>query len=230
MREFKVGANVGRPQVAYREAITSEAEAEGQFIRQAGGRGQYGHVKIRIWPLSGDKHFEFSNEIREGVIPEDFIGPVEIGIREAMERGILAGYPISGVGAALFDGSFHEVDSSELAFKVAGSMAFMSAAEKAAPALLEPVMDVEVVTPEEYLGDVIGDLNRRRGQINQMQPRAGFQVVSVSVPLAEMFGYSTDLRSATQGRATYTMQFDHYDEVPRQLAESIVARARGITA
>ena len=230
MREFSVGANVGRPQVAYREAITAGAEAEGKFIRQSGGRGQYGHVKIRIWPLTEDKDFEFVNEIREGVIPAEFIRPVEIGIREAMERGVLAGYPLSGVGAALFDGSYHDVDSSEIAFKVAGSMAFMAAAQKAKPALLEPVMGVEVVTPEGYLGEVIGDLNRRRGQINSMEPRTGFQVVSVSVPLAEMFGYATDLRSATQGRATYTMQFDHYDEVPRQLAESIVARARGITA
>ncbi len=228
LREFQVGANVGRPQVAYRETITVEAEGEGRFVRQTGGRGMYGHAKIRIWPLTDGTDFEFKNEITQGVIPKEFIRPVELGIREAMERGILAGYPMVGVGVALYDGSYHEVDSSEQAFKVAGSLAFQEAAKRARPVLLEPVMEVEVVTPEEYMGEVIGDLNSRRGKIVSMEPRAGFQVVTAHVPLAEMFGYATDLRSATQGRATYTMQFDHYDEVPEKLAREIVARARGV--
>ncbi|MFV2071382.1 MAG: elongation factor G [Thermoanaerobaculales bacterium] len=230
MREFKIGANVGRPQVAYRETITEAAQGEGRFVRQTGGRGQYGHAKIRIWPTTDGSDFQFENEIKRGAIPREFIRPVEMGIREAMDRGFLAGYPLVGVGVALFDGSFHDVDSSEIAFKVAGSMAFQDAAKKARPALIEPVMEVEAVTPEEYMGDVIGDLNRRRGRVVSMESRAGLQVVTVHVPLAEMFGYATDLRSATQGRATYTMQFDHYDEVPRQKAEEIVARATGVTA
>ncbi len=230
MREFSIGANVGKPQVAYRETITDDAEGEGQFIRQTGGRGQYGHAKIRVAPLTDGTDFEFRDETTRGVIPKDFIRPVEIGIREAMERGVLAGYQLVGVSATLYDGSFHEVDSSELAFKVAGSMAFQDAARHASPVLLEPVMEVEVVTPESYMGDVIGDLNRRRGRIISMEPRAGFQVVTVHVPLSEMFGYATDLRSATQGRATYTMQFDHYDEVPQPQAEAIIARSRGVTA
>ncbi len=230
MREFSIGANVGRPQVAYRETITDDAEGEGQFIRQTGGRGQYGHAKIRLAPLTDGTDFEFRDETTHGVIPKEFIRPVEIGIREAMERGVLAGYQLVGVCATLYDGSFHEVDSSELAFKVAGSMAFQDAARRADPVLLEPVMEVEVVTPENYMGDVIGDLNRRRGRIVSMEPRAGFQVVTVHVPLSEMFGYATDLRSATQGRATYTMQFDHYDEVPHPQAEAIIARSRGVTA
>mgnify|MGYP001814001397 FL=1 len=229
LREFKIAANVGRPQVAYRETVTEEAEGEGRFIRQTGGRGMYGHAKLRLYPLTDGTDFEFSDEIRGGTIPKEFIRPVEIGARESMERGVLAGYPLLGVGVVLFDGSFHEVDSSEIAFKVAGSMAFQDAAAKADPVLLEPVMEVEAVTPEEYMGDVIGDLNRRRGRVINMEPRAGFQVVSVHVPLAEMFGYATDLRSATQGRATYTMQFDHYDEVPHNLANEIVARAKGLT-
>jgi elongation factor G len=228
MREYKIGANVGKPQVAYRETITAEAEGEGRFIRQTGGRGQYGHAKIRVWPLTDGTDFEFNNEITEGVIPKEFIRPIEIGIREALERGVLACYPLLGIGVTLHGGSFHEVDSSELAFKVAGSMAFQDASGKAEPVMLEPVMEVEVVTPEEYMGDVIGDLNRRRGRIISMEPRAGFQVVTGYVPLAEMFGYATDLRSATQGRATYTMQFDHYDEVPKQLADQIIARTRGL--
>jgi elongation factor G len=230
MREFSIGANVGTPQVAYRETITDEGDGEGQFIRQTGGRGQYGHAKIRIAPLTDGTDFEFRDDTSGGSIPKEFIRPVEIGIREAMERGILAGYQLVGVSATLYDGSFHEVDSSELAFKVAGSMAFQDAARTANPVLLEPVMEVEVVTPEDYMGDVIGDLNRRRGRIISMEPRAGFQVVTVHVPLSEMFGYATDLRSATQGRATYTMQFDHYDEVPQQQADSIIARSRGVTA
>jgi elongation factor G len=230
MREFKVGAKVGRPQVAYREAITTEAKGEGLFVRQTGGRGIYGHAKIRIWPLTDGTDFLFVDEISGGVIPREFIRPVEIGIREAMERGILAGYSLMGVGAALYDGSFHEVDSSELAFKVAGSMALMDAAKKAGPVLMEPIMAVEAVTPEDYLGDVIGDLNRRGGRVTGMESRAGYQVATVDVPLSEMFGYSTDLRSQSQGRATYTMQFDHYDEVPQPRADQIVARATGMTA
>jgi elongation factor G len=230
MREFSIGAKVGKPQVAYRETITDEAVGEGQFIRQTGGKGQYGHAKIRIAPLTDGTDFEFRSEIRQGTIPNEFIRPVEIGIREAMERGVLAGYQLVGVSAVLYDGSFHEVDSSELSFKVAGSMAFQNAAKNAGPVLLEPIMEVEAVTPEDYMGDVIADLNRRRGRIISMEPRAGFQVVTVHVPLAEMFGYATDLRSATQGRATYTMQFDHYDEVPQAKSDEIIARTRGVTA
>ncbi|HSO22325.1 MAG TPA: elongation factor G [Chondromyces sp.] len=231
-RDFKIGAKVGRPQVAYREAITEEAEGEGLFVRQTGGRGQYGHAKIRIWPLKDKdgRDFLFVNEITQGAIPREFIRPVEIGIREAMDRGVLAGYQVMGVGAALYDGSFHEVDSSELAFKVAGSLAFQDAARRARTVLMEPIMEVEAVTPEEYLGDVIGDLNRRRGRVLGMESRAGYQVATVHVPLSEMFGYATDLRSQTQGRATYSMQFDHYDEVPQSKADEIVARVTGMTA
>jgi elongation factor G len=229
-REFKIGAKVGRPQVAYRETVTHEAEGEGLFVRQTGGRGQYGHAKIRIWPLTDGTEFVFVNEIKQGAIPREFIGPIEIGIREAMERGVLAGYPLMGVGAALYDGSYHDVDSSEIAFKVAGSMALLDAARRARPVILEPVMAVEAVTPEEYLGDVIGDLNRRRGRVLGMESRAGSQVATVHVPLSEMFGYATDLRSQSQGRATYSMEFDHYDEVPQQIADQIVARATGMTA
>jgi len=229
-REFKIGAKVGRPQVAYREAITEEAKGEGLFVRQTGGHGQYGHAKIRIWPLADRTGFEFEDEIKRGVIPREFIRPVELGIREVMDRGVLAGYPLMGVGVALYDGSFHEVDSSELAFKVAGSLALQDAAKDAAPVIMEPVMEVEAVTPEEYVGDVIGDLNRRRGRVLGMESRAGFQVATVHVPLSEMFGYATDLRSQTQGRATYSMQFDHYDEVPQRKADEIVARATGMTA
>ena len=229
-REFKIGAKVGRPQVAYREAITEKAEGEGLFVRQTGGHGQYGHAKIRIWPLADKTGFEFENEIKRGVIPREFIRPVELGIREAMDRGMLAGYPLMGIGVALYDGSFHEVDSSELAFKVAGSLALQDAAKDAGPVIMEPVMEVEAVTPEEYVGDVIGDLNRRRGRVLGMESRAGFQVATVYVPLSEMFGYATDLRSQTQGRATFSMQFDHYDEVPQRKADEIVARATGMTA
>jgi elongation factor G len=229
-REYKIGAKVGRPQVAYRETVTQEAEGEGLFVRQTGGRGQYGHAKIRIWPLTDGTEFVFVNEIKQGSIPREFIGPIEIGIREAMERGVLAGYPLMGVGAALYDGSYHDVDSSEVAFKVAGSMALLDAARRARPVILEPVMEVEAVTPEEYLGDVIGDLNRRRGRVLGMENRAGSQVATVHVPLSEMFGYATDLRSQSQGRATYSMEFDHYDEVPQQIADQIVARATGMTA
>ena len=226
VREFKVGANVGRPQVAYRESITTEADAEGRFVRQSGGKGQYGHCKIKIRPLA-DGHMKFNNNVVGGRIPREFIKPIEQGIAEAMETGPLAGYPMSGVEIDLYDGSFHEVDSSEVAFKIAGSMAFQAACKKAHPVLLEPVMAVEVVTPEDYMGEVIGDLTARRGRVQGMEARAGAQVITCKVPLAKMFGYATDLRSLTQGRANYTMQFDNYEQAPRDVSEEIVSRAAG---
>ncbi|MDX1632240.1 MAG: elongation factor G [Thermoanaerobaculia bacterium] len=226
VREFNVAANIGRPQVAYREAITREAEGEGRFVRQTGGRGQYGHAKIRIRPTEEDG-LVFEDMIKGGVIPKDFIKPVEQGIREAMETGPLAGYPMSGVEVELYDGSHHEVDSSEVAFKVAGSMAFQDAMDRARPVILEPVMAVEVVTPEEYMGDVIGDITSRRGRVQEMEPRDNAQVISTRVPLAEMFGYATDLRSLTQGRATYTMQFAEYEQAPKSVSEEVVAKAAG---
>ena len=226
VREFNVGATIGRPQVAYRESITQAAEGEGRFVRQSGGRGQYGHCKIRMQPTSeGD--FVFLDKITGGAIPREFIKPVEQGIREAMETGPLAGYPISGVEVELYDGSYHDVDSSEVAFKIAGSMAFKDAASRAKPVLLEPVMAVEIVTPEDYMGDVIGDLNSRRGQVQHLEARSGAQVITGRVPLSEMFGYATDLRSVTQGRANYTMQFDSYEPAPREVSETIVAGAAG---
>ncbi|MCP4655230.1 MAG: elongation factor G [bacterium] len=226
VREFNVGANIGRPQVAYRETITAEAEGEGRFVRQTGGRGQYGHCKIRIrHTTQGD--FLFHDRIRGGAIPREFIRPVEQGIREALETGPLAGYPISGVEAELYDGTFHEVDSSEIAFKIAGSMAFKDACRRAEPVLLEPIMAVEVVTPESYMGDVIGDLNSRRGRVHSIEVRGGAQVITCKVPLSEMFGYATDLRSITQGRANYSMQFDDYEQVPRDVGDEIVARISG---
>lgn len=224
LREFGVEANVGRPQVSYRETITVAAEAEGRFIKQTGGRGQYGHVFLRLEPQPPGSGFEFINQIAGGVIPREFIPAVEKGVREALESGILAGYPVVDVKVTLFDGSYHEVDSSELAFKIAGSLAFKEAAKKARPVLLEPVMQVEVVTPEEFLGEVIGDLNSRRGRILGIEARPAAQVIQAEVPLAEMFGYATDLRSLTQGRATYTMQFARYEPVPSPIAEEIVAR------
>ncbi len=227
LREFKVSANVGKPQVAYRETIRTPAKAEGRFIRQTGGRGQYGHVFIEIEPLGKGKGFEFENKVVGGAIPKEFIPAIEKGIREAMERGVVAGYPVVDVKATVYDGSYHEVDSSEMAFKIAASMAFKEAAKKAEPVLLEPIMSVEVVTPEEYMGDVIGDLNARRGKIQSMERRGKVQVIRALVPLAEMFGYATDLRSRTQGRATYTMQFSHYEEVPKNIAETIVEKTRG---
>ena len=227
LREFKVEANVGKPQVAYRETIRKKAEAEGRFIRQTGGRGQYGHVWIEIEPQEPGKGFEFVNKIVGGVIPREFIPAVEKGIRETMETGLLAGYPLVDVKVTLTDGSYHEVDSSELAFKIAGSMAFKAACRHAQPVLLEPIMEVEVVVPEEYMGDVIGDLNSRRGRIVAMEARAGSQIIRASVPLAEMFGYATDLRSVTQGRATYTMQFARYEEIPAAIAEEIIAKVQG---
>ncbi|HKV45606.1 MAG TPA: elongation factor G [bacterium] len=225
LREFKVGANVGRPQVAYRETIRKPAEAEGRYIRQTGGRGQYGHVFLEVEPLPRGSGIEFVNKITGGAIPKEFISPIEAGLREAAEGGVLAGYPIVDVRATLTDGSFHEVDSSEMAFKIAGSMAFKAAVERGRPVLLEPVMKVEVVTPDQYMGDVIGDLNARRGRISTMEQRGNLRIVGAEVPLAEMFGYATALRSNTQGRATYTMEFSHYEEVPNNIAEGLVTRA-----
>jgi elongation factor G len=225
VREFNVGANVGKPQVAYREAITAQAAGEGRFIRQTGGRGQYGHCKIRIHPAEEGKDFIFDNEIYGGSIPKEFIKPIEQGIKEAMETGILAGYPTTGVHVELYDGSYHEVDSSEMAFKIAGSMAYQDAARRAKPVLKEPVMDVEVVFPEEFMGAVVGDINSRRGHVKHMEPRAGVQVLAARVPLSEMFGYSTNLRSMTQGRGNYTMQFAAYEEVPRGVSEEIISKA-----
>ncbi len=228
MREFSVQANVGKPQVAYRETIRKAAEAEGKFIRQTGGRGQYGHVKIRIEPNPA-KGYEFVDDITGGAVPKEYIKPVGEGIREAMEGGVLAGYEMVDVKATLYDGSYHEVDSSEIAFKIAGSMAFKEAARRASPVLLEPMMSVEVVVPEEYMGDIIGDLNSRRGRVEGMEHRAGSQVIRSHVPLSEMFGYATDMRSRTQGRATYSMHFARYEEVPRSVAEEIIARVQGKT-
>ncbi|RMD92265.1 MAG: elongation factor G [Calditrichaeota bacterium] len=228
LREFKVHANIGKPQVAYKETIRRKAMGEGKFIRQSGGRGQYGHCVIEIEPNDPGGGFEFVNKIVGGVIPREYINPVAEGIREAMLNGVLAGYPMVDIKVTLLDGSYHEVDSSEMAFKVAGSMAFKDAAAKADPVLMEPIMDVEVVVPEEYLGDVMGDLNARRGQIRGMVPRKDAQVISASVPLSEMFGYATTLRSLTQGRAIYTMQFSHYEPVPQFIAESIMEKVKGV--
>ncbi len=228
MREFSVQANVGKPQVAYRETIRKPSEAEGKFIRQTGGRGQYGHVKIRLEPNPG-KGYEFENEIVGGSVPKEYIKPVDEGIKEALEGGVLAGYEMVDVKAVLYDGSYHDVDSSEMAFKIAGSMAFKEAARKASPVLLEPVMSVEVVVPEEYMGDIIGDLNSRRGRVEGMEHRAGSQVIKSHVPLSEMFGYATDMRSRTQGRATYSMHFARYEEAPRSVSEEIIAKVQGKT-
>jgi len=222
VREFRVGANVGRPQVAYKETITKHVTAEGKFVRQTGGHGQYGHVVIEVEPSEKGKGFEFINKLVGGVIPKEFIRPTVEGIKEAMRTGVLAGYPLIDIKVTLIDGSYHEVDSSEMAFKIAGSIALKNAASKAGPILLEPIMDVEVVVPEEYLGEVMGDLNARRGRIRGIVPRRDAQVVAASVPLAEMFGYATTLRSLTQGRAIYTMQFSHYDPVPQSVREAIM--------
>ena len=227
LREFKVGANVGKPQVAYRETIKSSSKAEGKFVRQSGGRGQYGHVLIELEPAEAGKGFEFVNKIIGGTIPREYVPAVEKGIKEAMDTGVVAGYPVVDVRATLYDGSYHEVDSSEMAFKIAGSMAFKEATKKAKPVLLEPIMSVEVVTPEEYMGDVMGDLNSRRGKIQSMEKRGNAQVIKAEVPLSEMFGYATDLRSKTQGRATYTMQFSHYEDVPKGIADGIIAKVKG---
>ena len=228
VREFGVAANVGKPQVAYREAITRKSEADGKFVRQSGGKGQYGHVKMRFEPIP-EGGFEFVNEIVGGSVPREFIKPVEQGIKEALERGIVAGYPVTGVRAILYDGSYHDVDSSEMAFKIAGSMAFQEGARKAAPILKEPIMDVEVVTPEDYAGDVMGDLSRRRGRIQAMEERAGAKVIKAHVPLSEMFGYATQVRSMSQGRASYTMQFLAYEPAPKSVADEVIAKSAGTT-
>lgn len=222
LREFRVEANVGSPQVAYRETITAPVEVEGKYVRQSGGHGQYGHVKIKVEPQEPGKGYEFVNQIVGGVIPKEYIPAVDNGIQEAMDSGILGGYPVVDIKVTLYDGSYHEVDSSEMAFKIAASMALKEALQKAKPVLLEPIMKVEVIVPEEYMGDVIGDINSRRGRIEGMEPRDGVQVVKAFVPLGEMFGYATDLRSNTQGRAVYSMQFDHYAAVPNNIAEKIL--------
>jgi elongation factor G len=227
MREFGVGANVGKPQVAYRETIRKDAQAEHRHVKQTGGRGQYAHVKLRVEPLPPGTGFEFVNEIFGGSVPKEFINPTEVGIKEALEGGVLAGYPMSDIKVTLYDGSYHEVDSSEMAFKIAGSMALKEAARRAKAVLLEPIMAVEVVVPEEYMGDVIGDLNSRRGRIEGMELRGTSQIIKSMVPLSEMFGYATELRSRTQGRGSFTMHFGRYEEVPANLAEEIVSRVQG---
>ena len=226
-REFGVEATVGRPQVAYRETLTKPAEAEGRYVKQTGGRGQYGHVKLRVTPGRAGDGFVFKNEIFGGAVPREFIGPIEDGVREAITTGVLAGYPIDDVSVTLYDGSSHDVDSSEVAFKIAASMAFREAARRSSPVLLEPVMRVEVVVPEVHMGDIIADLNGRRGKVTSMEAHGGTQIVNSRVPLSEMFGYATDLRSRTQGRATYTMHFDCYEQVPRAVSEEIMARIQG---
>jgi elongation factor G len=229
MREYKVEAGVGKPQVAYRETIRKKSEAEGKYIRQTGGKGQYGHAKIRLEPQEPGTGYEFVNDVVGGSVPKEFIKPIDQGIREAMEGGILAGYPMVDVKAILYDGSYHDVDSNEMAFKIAGSMAFKEAARRASPVLLEPVMAVEVVTPEDYAGTIMGDLSSRRGRIEGMEHRAGSQVIKSIVPLAEMFGYATHMRSSTQGRAEYSMHFARYEEAPRSVSEEIIARVQGAT-
>ena len=227
LREFRVGCNVGNPQVAYRETIRKAVKAEGKFIRQSGGKGQYGHCWLEIKPLEMGAGFTFDNKVVGGAIPKEYIAPIEAGVKEAMENGVVAGYPMVDIGVTVYDGSFHEVDSSEMAFKIAGSMGFKAGAEKASPVLLEPYMKVDITVPEEYMGDVIGDVNSRRGRIEGMEARNGAQVIHSFVPLASMFGYATDLRSKTQGRGTYTMQVDHYEEVPKSISDEIVAKNKG---
>jgi elongation factor G len=226
LREFRVDANVGRPQVAYRETITRPAKAEGRFVRQSGGRGMYGVCVLELEPLEPGTGFEFENKTVGGSVPREYVGPIEAGVKEAMESGVVASYPMVDIRVRLVDGSYHEVDSNEMAFKMAGSIGFREAARKGAPQVLEPMMRVEVVTPEDFLGDVVGDLNRRRGQIQGMEPRGNTQTVRALVPLAEMFGYATDLRSATQGRASYSMEFEHYQPVPKAVETGILAKAR----
>jgi elongation factor G len=228
VREFNVDANVGKPQVAYRETVRNKVDkVEGRFVRQSGGHGQYGHVVIEMQPNEPGGGYEFESRIQGGVIPRDYIPSVDDGIQEAMSSGVLAGYPVVDIKVALIDGSYHEVDSSDMAFKIAGSLAFKNAAQKAKPVLLEPMMAVEVVTPAEFMGDVMGDISSRRGHIDGMEPRGNAQVITATVPLSTMFGYATDVRSTTQGRATYTMQFKHYAEVPASIASEIVAKVRG---
>jgi elongation factor G len=227
MREYKVEANVGKPQVAYRETIRKKAEAEGKYIRQTGGSGNYGHCKIYVEPNEIGKGYEFINDVKGGAIPKEYVKPIDQGIQEALEGGVLAGYPMVDVKVTLYDGSYHDVDSNEMAFKIAGSMALKEASRKASPVLLEPVMSVEVVVPEEYMGTIIGDLNSRRGRIEGMEHRAGSQVIKASVPLSEMFGYATHMRSSTQGRANYSMHFNRYEEAPRSVSEEIIGRNQG---
>ncbi len=227
LREFKVDAEVGQPQVAYRETIKTPVNQEYKYAKQSGGRGQYGHVFLKLEPMEQGSGYEFVNEIKGGVVPREYIPAVDKGVQEAMQGGVLAGYPVEDVKVTLYDGSYHDVDSSEMAFKLAASMCFKEGARKANPVILEPIMKVEVEVPEEFMGDVIGDLNRRRGQINAMDERAGNKIVDAFVPLSEMFGYSTDLRSSTQGRATYSMEFDHYEEVPKNVAEEIIKKRNG---
>jgi elongation factor G len=224
-REFKVEANVGKPQVAYRETIRASVEQEGKFVRQSGGRGQYGHVWLKIEPQQEGKGYEFVNGIVGGVVPREYIPAVDKGVKEALEGGVIAGYPVVDVKVTIFDGSYHDVDSNEMAFKIAGSMAFKDGVRKARPVLLEPIMKVEVVTPEDYSGDVIGDLSRRRGQIQGMEDSVSGKVVTAEVPLAEMFGYATSVRSMSQGRATFTMEFAKYLEVPSNVAEAVMKKA-----
>jgi elongation factor G len=226
IREFKVAANIGKPQVSYRETIRRAAEGRGRHVRQSGGKGQYGDAIIRIEPTEKGAGYEFVDKIVGGVIPREYIKPIDQGIQEALQTGIYAGYPVVDIKVTLFDGSFHEVDSSEMAFKIAGSLAIKDAFAKADPAILEPIMRVEVTMPEEFMGDVIGDLNSRRGQIEGMESRGGTQVVRAFVPLAAMFGYVTDLRSMTQGRATSSMEFSHYAEVPASLASELVQKSK----
>jgi elongation factor G len=227
LREFNVGANVGKPQVAYKETVRKAVEQQGKFIRQTGGRGQYGDVWIKLEPQQPGSGFAFVDAVKGGAIPREYIPAVEKGIREATDNGALAGYPVVDVKATLFDGSYHDVDSSEIAFKIAGSMAFKEAVRKASPVLLEPIMAVEVVVPEDFMGDVIGDINSRRGKVLGMDTRPAAHAIDARVPLAQMFGYATDLRSMTQGRATYTMQFSHYEPVPAAVAEGIIAKFAG---
>jgi elongation factor G len=227
LREFKVDARVGRPQVSYRETITQKAKEEGRYVRQSGGRGQYGDVWIEVEPLEPGSGYEFVDKIIGGVIPREYIPAVQAGVKEALESGVVAGYPVVDLRVSLVDGSYHEVDSNELAFKIAGSIGVKRAIEHARPHLLEPIMKVEVTTPDAFLGDVVGNLNSRRGQINGMDPRGGAQIIHALVPLAEMFGYATDLRSMTQGRATYSMEFSHYQPVTQEVAKTVLARARG---
>ena len=227
LREFKVACTVGNPQVAYRETIRKKVEAEGKFVRQSGGKGQYGHCWLTIEPQEAGAGFAFENKVVGGAIPKEYIAPIEAGVKEAMENGVVAGYPMVDIKVTVFDGSFHEVDSSEMAFKIAGSMGFKAGAEKANPVILEPYMKVEVLVPEEYMGDVIGDINSRRGRIEGMEARNGIQAIHCFVPLAEMFGYATDLRSKTQGRGNYSMEVDHYEDVPKNIAEAIVVKNKG---
>ncbi len=226
-REFKVEANVGKPQVAYRESITQTVNAEGKFVKQSGGRGKFGHVWVELSPNEPGKGYEFENAIVGGTVPKEYIPAVSVGIQEAMKNGVVAGFPVVDIKAKLYDGSYHDVDSDELSFKVAGSLAFKEGARKAKPALLEPIMSVEVTTPEEYLGDVMGDLNSRRGKIDGFSARKDAQIIKSHVPLSEMFGYATVLRSMTQGRAIYSMQFDHYAEVPKSIADEIAEKTLG---